>query len=79
MFILRKYIFRFRRLFYYRKRNKKQMDKDNKIMRPENDKIVVEFLESMIINKSMINNRNPRSLGGHTVVVVVGTVVVDCF
>lgn len=74
MFILRKYIFRFRRLFYYRKRNKKQMDKDNKIMRPENDKIVVEFLESMI------NNRNPRSLGGHTVVVVVvGTVVVDCF
>ena len=52
------------------------MDKDNKIMKPENDKIVVEFLES-IINKSMINNRNPRSLGGHTVVVV-GTVVVDC-
>ena len=49
------------------------MDKDNKIMRPENDKIAVEFLESMI------NNRNPRPLGGHTVVVVVGTVVVDCF
>ena len=50
------------------------MDKDNKIMRPENDIFVVEFLESMI------NNRNPRSLGGHTVVVVVvGTVVVDCF
>ena len=73
MFIFRKYIFRFRRLFYYRKRNKKQMDKDNKIMRPENDKIVVEFLESVI------NNRNSRSLGGHTVVVVVGAVVVDCF